>query len=239
MKSIRILIVEDEPIIAADMSLILEDLGYEVVGVKYDVPETIEFLENNSVDLLLLDINLDDGQDGIELAKIINERFQIPFIYLTSHSDTKTITRAKETNPLAYLVKPIDEKDLITTIEIAFHNYNTGSHVAASVKEQPESIFIKSGSAFQKLNIKEICYAEANDNYTFVHTQKKKFLLSCTLKVVEAKLADWDFIRVHRSYLINLSQIEKIEEGFVYLNGQAIPVSRKHKKELMDRLSIF
>ncbi len=239
MNSIRILIVEDEPIIAADMSLILQDLGYDVVGVKYDVPETIAHLENHAVDLLLLDINLDDGQDGIELAQIVNERFQIPFIYLTSHSDSKTIARAKETNPLAYLVKPIDEKDLITTIEIAFHNYNTSSNQTSLEKKKNDSIFIKTGGAFQKLNIKDICYAEANDNYTFIHTSGKKYLLSCTLKVVEAKLVDWGFIRVHRSYLINLGQIERVEESFVYINEQAVPISRKHKKELMEKLSIF
>ena len=238
MKSIRILIVEDEPIIAADMSLILQDLGYDVVGVKYDVPETIEFLELNDVDLLLLDINLDEGQDGIDLAQIVNERFHIPFIYLTSHSDSKTIARAKETNPLAYLVKPIDEKDLITTIEIAFHNYNTNPYNSQD-KIKNDNIFIKTGGAFQKLNIQDICYAEANDNYTFIHTRDKKYLLSCTLKVVEAKLTERDFIRVHRSFLINLSGIERVEEGFVYIHEKAIPVSRKHKKELMERLSIF
>ena len=83
----KILIVEDEPIIASDIEMILEDLGYEVTGVEDSAEDAMMNIVSNIPDLVLLDINLEGDVDGIMLAEDINEKFQIPFVFLTSNAD--------------------------------------------------------------------------------------------------------------------------------------------------------
>ena len=124
MPDIRVLIVEDEPIIAADIAEFLESNDYGIVGKAYECYRALELLDLRMTDIVLLDINLDCEMDGIELAKIINEKYQIPFVFLTSYADKDTISRAKHTMPAGYIVKPFDEKELFATIEIAIFKHN-------------------------------------------------------------------------------------------------------------------
>jgi DNA-binding NarL/FixJ family response regulator len=117
----KILIVEDELIIAEDVRGMLSRMGYEVVGNAMDYSEAIALLENTTPDLVLLDVNLNGKKDGIDLAQTINEAYKIPFIYTTSYSDTPTLQRAKNTNPANYLVKPFKQEQLFTAIEMALY----------------------------------------------------------------------------------------------------------------------
>ncbi len=119
----KILIVEDDPTIAIDIRLNLEAGGYEIVGTIHTAEKALDLLACRSVDLILLDINLDGSMSGIELAKIIDERYRIPFIYLSSYSDEATLEKAAHTFPASYLVKPFKENDLVPAIKIALSNY--------------------------------------------------------------------------------------------------------------------
>ena len=123
MTEIRILIVEDEPIIAEDISSALEKNEYKVSAIVYDKEEALSELLKNTPDLALLDINLDGKQDGIEIAEIIARDHHIPFVFLTSYSDKGTLEKAKHTEPSGYIVKPFSEAGLYSTIEIALHNF--------------------------------------------------------------------------------------------------------------------
>ena len=238
MENIYILIVEDEPLIAKDLAYMLEDLDYKIAGIAYNAEDALRIIDEQSVDLAILDINIEGEMSGIDLAKKMN---QIPFIYLTSHSSKEVVAEAKRTGPLAYLVKPIDEHDLLSTIDVAFYNYlqKIDNKENQNKKIFDDVIFIKSGHSYVKVRAKDIIYVEANDNYCFIHTSHKKFLLSQTLKSIEGKLESFKFIRVHRSYLINPEWIEKFSEVNVHLHGKEIPISRKHKAEFKSRLNFL
>lgn len=123
MDKIRILIVEDDPLIAQDIREHLEQMDYQVSAIAYDAPSALNQLAGNLPDLALLDINLGDGKDGIEIAEIIRDRYPLPFVFLTSYAGKQVLERAKPTRPMGYIVKPFDEKDLFATIEIALYNY--------------------------------------------------------------------------------------------------------------------
>jgi len=118
-----ILIVEDEPLIAEDIQGYLEESGFGVVGIANSGAMALEILSKNKPDALLLDINLGSGPDGIELAGIIRQQYQLPFVFLTSHADKSTLERAKLTFPAGYLLKPFDGSDLMTSLEIALFNH--------------------------------------------------------------------------------------------------------------------
>lgn len=123
MNRIRILVVEDDPIIAMDIVDQLSALDYEVIGQAYDTSEALELLDKKRPDLVMLDIDLGGDQDGVDIAHFINQRHGIPFIFLTSFADRTTIARVKETQPSGYIVKPFDQKDLLSQIEIAMYNH--------------------------------------------------------------------------------------------------------------------
>ncbi|MBK6623226.1 MAG: DNA-binding response regulator [Saprospirales bacterium] len=119
----RILIVEDDPIIAEDIAMTLEDLGFYVVGKAHHAARALELLDELLPDLVLLDIDLGGGQNGIQLGGTINREYRIPFIYLTALSDILTLQRVKATLPAGFVLKPFDENRLRAAIEIARHSY--------------------------------------------------------------------------------------------------------------------
>jgi DNA-binding NarL/FixJ family response regulator len=123
MSKLRILIVEDEPVIAENISMYLDNADFEVSGIAYDSMEANEQLQNNTPDAAILDVNLESEEDGIDIAGSINKNFQIPFLFLTSYSDKETLQRAKAVNPSGYIVKPFNERTLLASLEIAISNH--------------------------------------------------------------------------------------------------------------------
>jgi len=119
MSEVRVLIVEDEPLIAEDISDFLGSINYTCAGIAYDSETALDMLVNRNPDIALLDINIEGSLNGIEVAEIIRKKYSIPFIFLTSHSDKETLDKAKLTLPYGYIVKPFNEKDLISSIEMA------------------------------------------------------------------------------------------------------------------------
>ena len=124
MLEIKVLIVEDDPLIAIDIEQILNNLNFRVSGTAYNPEDALLSLKNNTPDIVLLDVNLDSDKDGIHIAEIITEKYQLPFIYLTAHADKTTLERAKKTKPAGYIIKPFDERDLLAGIEIGLYNYS-------------------------------------------------------------------------------------------------------------------
>ncbi|MDZ4823922.1 MAG: response regulator transcription factor [Flavobacteriales bacterium] len=123
MSRVKILIVEDEPLVAEDIAAYLRDVDFIVAGIANSGTKALELLAETKPDAALLDINLGGKPDGVEVAQEINKLYHIPFVFLTSHADRSTIERVKETRPSGYLLKPFDENDLLTSLEIAVFNH--------------------------------------------------------------------------------------------------------------------
>jgi PAS domain S-box-containing protein len=125
MEKAQILVVEDETIVAMDLQNRLRGLGHSVPGFWVSGEEAIAMAEELKPDLILMDIKLGGGMDGIEAAYQIRHRFEVPVIYLTANSDETTVQRAKFTEPYGYLLKPFAERELETAIEIALYRHRT------------------------------------------------------------------------------------------------------------------
>lgn len=117
----KILIVEDEPIIAEDLSMILQKAGYQVIGIANDGTTALDLLHSQYPEIVLLDIALNSLLSGFDIARVINEKYKIPFIFITSFSDKNTLEQAKNLYPHGYIVKPFKKKDIMANIEIALH----------------------------------------------------------------------------------------------------------------------
>ncbi len=236
MSEAKILIVEDEVIVAMDIAAKLEKAGYQVAGFVNNAKSCLEKLNETALDLILLDINIEGDTDGIELARAINGYHQVPFIFLTSYYDKKTIARARETSPKAYLIKPFNNEELIANVEMALFK-SSNNH--STPDPSPEKFFVRQDHQLISLDQDEIYYAEAYDNYTYIHTSNEKYLISHTLKSVEEKLSKNSFVRIHRSYLINFHKISSVGEGFVYLDNYQLTVGQSYKSALFDRFKIL
>jgi DNA-binding NarL/FixJ family response regulator len=125
---IKILIVEDEPLIAEGIALHLKNSIFTVTHTAYDAEDAIHLLQTRMPDIAILDINLEGEKDGIQIAEYINSECPIPFIYLTSYSDKTTMDRAKETSPSGFIVKPFNKNTLLATLEIAVSNFSQQSN---------------------------------------------------------------------------------------------------------------
>ncbi len=233
MKSCNILIVEDEPIIADDIAMILERHNYTIEEIVDNADEAISTMKDSLPDLVLLDINIEGDKDGIQLAHQINKEFQIPFVFLTSYYDNNTLKRAKATNPAGYVVKPFDEGDLKANIELAL------SKDSSKPVSETNKFFIRDKSELKALQTDEIIYVESDDNYCNLFTVDRKYVISHTLKSVEEKLTSQGFLRIHKSYLVNYQKITSISEGYAFINETKLPIGRSYRDSLLKNLPIL
>ena len=124
VNEIKVLIVEDEPVIATNISMHLNNNDFSVSGIAYDYDEAIAQLQDNTPDAVILDIGMENNDDGINIAEVINAQYRIPFIFLTSYADKETLEKAKRVEPSGYIVKPFNEKTLLASLEIAISNFS-------------------------------------------------------------------------------------------------------------------
>ncbi|WP_215224415.1 response regulator transcription factor [Echinicola shivajiensis] len=120
----KVLIIEDEILIAKDLAYLLEDIGYENTGIANSGERALELFKKNKVDLLLCDININGSMDGIETVKSIQKYKKVPVIYISAFSDPITVNRAIETSPSSFLTKPYNERSVQIAIDLAIANFN-------------------------------------------------------------------------------------------------------------------
>ena len=255
MAKVKLLIAEDDVVIAQNLALSLEEMGYEICTVVSSGEELLLEVHKHNPDLAILDITLEGKLDGIDTAAILSKSAKIPFIFMTALSDKETIDRAKLTNPHAYLVKPFDVRTLQSSIEVAIHNASlrqqlslaTGAEATPEVPTDnlPENhllhnaLFVKVRNRLEKVSLKDIVWAEAQDIYCNIKTPQHIYLVSQSLKNLEQRLPGKDFMRVHRSYIVRLTAIEAIEDNNILIGGKSIPIGNTHRDSLLKRLQIL
>jgi DNA-binding LytR/AlgR family response regulator len=242
----KILIVEDEMLIGANISLQLTKLGYEVIGIIPRGEEAIQFLIENQPDIVLMDINLKGELDGIETAQRIQKEHDIPIIYLTANVDEAHFNRAKSTKPHAFISKPFKKLDLQRAVELTLSRIeedNLSLPKFESKKEGPlvlnDSIFVKHQENMVKIIISDILYVEAERNYCRIYARDKAYLLVMTLKDLDENLPEEHFLRVHRSFIINISKVDEVGNTNVLVVKKAIPLSKTYRDELLQRLQMI
>lgn len=247
---IKILIVEDNVIIADDMQSMLEEIGYEIVDNVIVYEQAVEVLKTQQVDLVLIDIILASDKTGIDLGKHIRENYDIPFIFVTSNSDRATVENAKTVKPNGYLVKPFEQQDLYTSIEIALSNFiygkQPGNEVNNGVMNEDvpmsnsilkDSIFVKKQHLYYRIQFGDIQFIKADNVYLEVNTVDKKFLVRSPLKDYLEKLPKTKFYRAHKSYIVNVDHIDAINSKDIMINNTLIPISKDFKEFIISAMN--
>lgn len=252
MEKLNIFIVEDESIVAKDIQNTLIKLGYNVVGQANNGKEAIEKITELLPDLVLMDIMIKGPMTGIEVSEKIKETINVPVIFLTAYADEGTLSRAKITEPYGYILKPFKEIDLHSTIEMAVYKHQKD---AALLKERDflyslvenkdeksrDILFVKSNSRLVKVYLKDIYFVEALKDYVIINTETARYTVHSTMKELDKKLGNVDFIRVHRSFIARLDKIQSIDNQSVILekDKKVLPVGGSYREELMQKLNLL
>ena len=246
MADVRILLVEDDYIIAKELRLTLESLGFTVLGSVESGEQALAWVTTERPDIVLLDINLAGQLTGIDTAEQLHRLYPaLPFIFLTALADIDTLRQAKQTEPFAYLTKPVDTMNLFAAIELALQQSarlqmaETPAPALRDTLKITGSIFVRAKKRLEKVHLSDVLWIEASDIYVTVVTATTRYLLSLSMKHVEERFPSANFLRVHRSYIVQVDKINAIEDDELLINNQRIPVGKTYRDGLMKRLQIL
>lgn len=238
----RILIIEDELLVALDLKERLVQSDYHVVAITDNYDDAILAFKEYLPDLTLIDISINGDKNGIDIANEINNIMPKPFIFITAHTDVLNINKAKNTLPAAYIIKPFTTKSLLVAIEIALHKVDLGDHEVSNDVSQTDDnifvkdshVFIKDGYRYHNVFINDILYFTAEANYVKIVTEKKSYLIRNSLSNTIERLHKKYFVRIHRSSCVNTNQIDSFTESEVLVKGKILAIGRNYKDELKN-----
>ena len=216
----KVLIVDDEVFISEQLNIILEDLGYEVSEIAFSTQSAIDSLNTNPPDIAILDIKMHGENQGFEIAKYIKENMDIPFVFLTSFSDKATVSEASELSPDGYLLKPFNEADIFSTLNVA---------LTRSANKNPY-FTIKIGHEVHKVNVKDLLWIKSSDKYIEIQTKTRSYLKR---DGIDSFIMDNDLpgiIRVHRSYAVKIENVTSVKASTLLINEYEIPISKTYEK---------
>jgi len=242
----NIMIVEDEDLYADQLEMLVEKIGYNCLGIADNSVDALAMVTRNRPDVLLMDIHIQGNYDGIELTQMIRKDLpHIPVVFITSMTDDMTFRRASRAERIQFVVKPFSDLQLQRAIELAIQDVNT----KATNKERERStwqkdlflgghLFVKLGNRLEKIQVQEILFIEADDKHCYLHLPEKRYIIHMSLKQIRDQLDDQVFFQSHRSYLINISQIKKInlDDQMVLFDGKEAPISKRNRDALLKRL---
>ncbi len=221
------IIVDDDQMARVSLEMLcnkVEDV--EVDGVFDNGMDALNWLKNNATDVVFLDIEM-PNLSGMDLVKSIENLPQIVFI--TSHAEYAL--EAFEHHVTDFLSKPVQLPRLLKAIERVRELNN-------NVRQEAQNeIFIRVDGRFVRLNLDDLLYVESLGDYVTFVTDKKKYIVHSTLKNIADKITNSNFLKVHRSYVINLTKVVDIEENNLVIKDKVIPISRAHKANLIKRIN--
>lgn len=220
----RVLIAEDDLLIAEHLHDIIKSCDIEEVYLAHNHQEIMFKIDYLQPDLVLLDINMDKKDTGIEIAKIINNKFNIPFIYVTAQSDKHVMDAAIETSPFSYIIKPFNTLEIYATIQLAKKSLIR------------KYILLKDVYGEVRVFIDEILYIKSDGNYLEVILIEGKKVVRSNFQSLLKLLPSEDFVLVHRSYIVNIKHIQKIENNKLIVKEETIPFSKSKLAIIKERL---
>lgn len=227
--SLRCIIVDDEPNAVNLLALHIEQTtDWQLVARCYHALEALTFLKSNKADLIFLDINM-PRLDGMELAALLPPEMKI--VFTTAYSEHAAASYNFHT--IDYLLKPITLKRFLAArqkIETAFMPARMPE--TSAPRQEEDYYFVKSGKTLQQIKLSELLYFEGEKEYVRIVTGREEVLVYKRLKEIAEQLPA-PFIRVHNSYIVNTSRIDKIQDNHVFIGNKRIPLSEKFKPAFM------
>ena len=231
---IKCVVVEDEQHTARLMENYISQIKQlEWLGSFVTPVELLNFARIDEVQIIYLDIQM-PGMTGVDFLKLKPVNAEI--VFTTAYS--KYALEGYELDVTDYLLKPVELPRFIKATQKAIDRIHLKSSQSNTNEKRSEYILLKVDKKLVRVAVNEIIYVQSDWNYVHVHTLQKKYMVLSTMKGMENELASYDFVRIHKSFLINLHYFESIEGNLVQLkSGTRLQVSRNYKQGLMERLA--
>ncbi len=248
MSALNILIVEDEFLVAADIEESLLSLGYQVQNCVASGLGAIAEVEKNLPDIILMDIVLKGDMNGIEAATIINQKHNVPIIYLTANADIGTVEKAKVSLPYGYIIKPFTEKELQTNIEIARFKFENDikSKIESDQfnkffemgKRDKQQLIVDSESGLEKISLPDVYYIEQDGDTCHIHLLNESIVVKRALDDLALRFPNNEFVRVSKDHLVNTQKIfmAKFPEIIIADKMSVITVEDAYKELLESKI---
>ena len=224
------IIIDDEPLARAEMrSLIKEASTIEILGDFSNALTALEFLKTNDIDLIFLDIEM-PLVTGLEFAEQLPKQSLI--IFTTAYS--QYALKSYELDAIDYLLKPIEKHRLEKAIQKAelYNQLLSQSTIKNTIESNTNDfLFIKSDRRFYKLNFEEIKFIEGLKDYVVIHTKTQKLITAMNLKTTHQKLPAQNFLRVSKSYVVNINFIDSIDNHNIFVDESEIPLGEVFRAE--------
>ena len=234
MTTLRTIAIDDEPLALKLVSGYVEKTPFlELIGGFDNALDAIEFMDENQVDLIVLDIQMPD-LTGIEFARSLENGPKL--IFTTAYE--KYALEGFRVNAVDYLLKPFNYEEFLKAAQKAKKLFDMEMQVPSTIEVNNQFLFLKSEYKIRRINFNDILYIEGLKDYVKVYLsgQDKPILSLNTIKVLEQKLPEEHFMRVHRSYIVNLDKIDTIERGRIVFGKVYIPVSDQYKDKFQQFL---
>jgi two-component system response regulator LytT len=214
----RVVIVEDELLIAEQLEDILTANDCSVIGIAQTLEKASNLL-HLTPDFVFLDIQLKNNENGIDFGNTLNQK-GIPFIYITANTEVETLKEAVKTNPISYISKPFKSNDVIAALELIRLKHQMKPKITLKLANKDVDVFLD-----------DILFCEAKGSYTEIVTKQKRYTKRINLKDFLKQL-DSNFVRVHRSFAVNKNQITYKTSTSIFFHDQEIPVSKLYRDSL-------
>lgn len=240
MRTIRCAILDDEPMAVALLSKYVEKISsFELVKATTNPFEILELIAQTTIDVLFIDIQMPE-LTGIQMMEMLGNKTK--FVITSAYSEYAL--KGYEHNVVDYLLKPISFDRFYKCIQkiesLAQEKPAPTVEIMAKTEEKPdEFLFIKTDGKLVKINLNDLLLVEGLKDYLYLHLKSEKLIVLDTLKDFEAKLPASDFMRVHKSYIIRLDQIETIERNRVFIQKNIVPIGETYKIKFQDWVKSF
>jgi DNA-binding LytR/AlgR family response regulator len=228
--TIQCMIIDDEPLARKGMKEYIADVNFLRLDSEFDsAMSAMDKLNDGTTQLLFLDIQM-PKMNGIELLRSLPKP---PLVIITTAYPQYAL-EGYELDVLDYLVKPISFSRFVKAVMKAKDHISSRGMSALPAAGRDDHFFIKTDNALVKILYADILFAEATQNYVTIHTGDKKYLTHLTFKSMEENLPSAEFLKVHKSYIVNLSRIDSIDTDGIVIGAHTIPISRANKEAIME-----
>jgi len=229
---LKCIIIDDEPIARKLIEEFIGDIDFlELVGQAENPAKAIKLLSENPVDVIFLDINM-PTINGIDFLKSSKNTASI--IMTTAYAEYAV--EAFSLDVLDYLVKPIPFDRFLKACNKAKEGYDNKQRLSATQQPANDHFFIKCDNQIEKVNYDDLLYAESMLNYVLLYTPARKMIVYITLKSLEEQLPENQFIKVHKSFIVNRSKIKSIEGNMINLGNKKITISQNLREKVLNEI---
>lgn len=237
-KIVKALIVENEFLVAKDLTMRLQQMGYTVIGRAASGDQALQLAGQQQPTIIFMDIDIDGALDGIETARILTDTYGIPIIFLTKFEDDATFSRAKKTKPADFLNKPFDNTRLRRAVELALERDGQSKEAEAPERSLlKDRIFVKDLKGISNcLLIDDIVTIKADGSYCTISTATKSYQLTKSMSKTFAHICELKtsntLMQVHRSYVVNLNCVLGIEGHRLCLGSQKVDIGKSYREQV-------